>query len=85
MHTCLNAFALGPCGVLRFPLYPRASTYTSSLPRSYIGTMFTSDSQHPDSPALDGRLKKLRSACDACHAAKVRCSGEATCSRCLRE
>ncbi|EFZ03901.1 Zn(2)-C6 fungal-type DNA-binding domain protein [Metarhizium robertsii ARSEF 23] len=47
--------------------------------------MFTSDSQQPDSPALDGRLKKLRSACDACHAAKVRCSGEATCSRCLRD
>lgn len=47
--------------------------------------MFTSHSQLPSSPAPDGKLKKLRSACDACHAAKVRCSGEPTCIRCLRD
>ncbi|KAG5964825.1 hypothetical protein E4U57_004850 [Claviceps arundinis] len=35
--------------------------------------------------SANGKTKKLRSACDACHASKVRCSGEPICARCQRD
>ncbi|KAL6787273.1 hypothetical protein J3E68DRAFT_440817 [Trichoderma sp. SZMC 28012] len=31
------------------------------------------------------RQPKLRSACDGCHAAKIRCTGDTPCARCARE
>lgn len=33
-------------------------------------------------PPSDKARPKLRSACDSCHAAKVKCTGEPTCARC---
>ncbi|KXJ85046.1 hypothetical protein Micbo1qcDRAFT_169726 [Microdochium bolleyi] len=39
--------------------------------------------EYPD--ARPETNQKLRSACDACHRAKVRCNGATTCSRCIRD
>ncbi|KAG6039056.1 hypothetical protein E4U19_007554 [Claviceps sp. Clav32 group G5] len=52
-----------------------------------MNPMLTNNSQLSNCAAgiANGKIKKLRSACDACHASKVRCSGEQICARCQRD
>ncbi|KAI9149060.1 C6 finger domain transcription factor [Paramyrothecium foliicola] len=42
-------------------------------------------SKSPRPPLMEKEQPKLRSACDACHTAKIRCGGENPCARCARD
>lgn len=54
--------------------------YLSDRPAATLFTCLVHDMK-----SVMSSRKKRRSACDNCHKAKVRCSGETTCSRCERE